>query len=163
MNRGLRGEAAIVGVAECKPARQPASPPRFQVEQWAELSRLALEDAGLSPERVWTASSPAKSPKSAFSRRLPYPSILACRSTSQNMWTSAAPPRPRWSGARLRQSSSELARSSYADCRHRLVLRHHGQFSRMPHTTARLVEGMDLHRRSSTFPTGTSFRTLPTR
>src|SRR5262245_33924156 len=44
---GLRGDAAIVGYAEYKPERR--SPKRaFTVEQWADLARLGLADAGLT-------------------------------------------------------------------------------------------------------------------
>ncbi len=44
---GLRGEAAIVGVAEFAPERKPER--QFMgIEGYAELARLALEDAGLN-------------------------------------------------------------------------------------------------------------------
>ena len=49
---GLTGNAAIVGIAEWKPERRPASPPMFTLEQWARLTREALDDAGLSPADV---------------------------------------------------------------------------------------------------------------
>src|SRR5262245_53616915 len=50
---GLRGEAAIVGYVELPPERlSSASPAPFTLEQWAELSAAALEDAGLSAELV---------------------------------------------------------------------------------------------------------------
>ncbi len=49
---GLRGEAAIVGIAEWKPERRPTTPPIFTLEQWARLTREALDDAGLSPADV---------------------------------------------------------------------------------------------------------------
>lgn len=52
MRTGLRGEAAIVGVAEWKPNRDPSGPARFTIEQWALLAHEALRDAGLSAERV---------------------------------------------------------------------------------------------------------------
>lgn len=44
---GLRGDAAIVGYAELKPERNPARR-MFSIEQWADLTRIALADAGLS-------------------------------------------------------------------------------------------------------------------
>lgn len=52
MGGGLRGEAAIVGIAEWKPTRQAESAPRFTIEQWALLAREALEDAGLAADSV---------------------------------------------------------------------------------------------------------------
>lgn len=49
---GLTGNAAIVGIAEWKPERRPTAPPIFTLEQWAQLTRQALDDAGLSPADV---------------------------------------------------------------------------------------------------------------
>lgn len=49
---GLTGNAAIVGIAEWKPERRPTAPPIFTLEQWAQLTRQALNDAGLSPADV---------------------------------------------------------------------------------------------------------------
>ena len=49
---GLRGEAAIIGLAELKPERRPSGPARFTLEQWADLSRMALDDAGVSAAEV---------------------------------------------------------------------------------------------------------------
>ncbi|MEZ4333777.1 MAG: thiolase family protein [Myxococcota bacterium] len=49
---GLAGDAAIVGLADWKPERRYAGPPRFTIEQYAELARLALEDAGIEPGEV---------------------------------------------------------------------------------------------------------------
>ncbi len=44
---GLRGEAAIVGLAEYPHRRKYDGPRKFTLEQWAELAALALADAGL--------------------------------------------------------------------------------------------------------------------
>ncbi|HEY7268378.1 MAG TPA: thiolase family protein [Dehalococcoidia bacterium] len=44
---GLRGEAAIVGIAELKPERRPQGPPKFTLEQWSDLAKMALDDAGI--------------------------------------------------------------------------------------------------------------------
>ena len=49
---GLRGEAAIVGIAELPPARKPDQPARFTIEQYALLARAALDDAGLAADTV---------------------------------------------------------------------------------------------------------------
>jgi acetyl-CoA C-acetyltransferase len=49
---GLRGEAAIVGIAEYAPERRPTKPARFTIEQWADLTALALDDAGLTAADV---------------------------------------------------------------------------------------------------------------
>jgi len=49
---GLRGEAAIVGVADWKPERKFSGRPSPMLEQWAELARLALEDAGIEAAEV---------------------------------------------------------------------------------------------------------------
>ncbi|MFU8815774.1 MAG: thiolase family protein [Pseudomonadales bacterium] len=45
---GLRGEASIVGIAEYPHRRKYVGPRKFTLEQWAELSRMALDDAGLA-------------------------------------------------------------------------------------------------------------------
>jgi acetyl-CoA acetyltransferase len=44
---GLRGEAAIVGIAEYPHQRKYDGARKFTLEQWAELTALALADAGL--------------------------------------------------------------------------------------------------------------------
>ena len=44
---GLRGEAAIVGFAEFKHERKYEGPRLFTIEQWSELTAMALDDAGL--------------------------------------------------------------------------------------------------------------------
>jgi acetyl-CoA C-acetyltransferase len=49
---GLKGEAAIVGIVELAPERKPTRPPRFTIEQWASLSKSALDDAGIGAEVV---------------------------------------------------------------------------------------------------------------
>lgn len=43
----LRGEAAIVGIAEYRHQRKYDGPKKFTLEQWADLTHQALEDAGL--------------------------------------------------------------------------------------------------------------------
>jgi len=49
---GLRGEAAVVGFAEYKNERKYTGPRKFTIEQWADLAKLALDDAGLSARDV---------------------------------------------------------------------------------------------------------------
>jgi acetyl-CoA C-acetyltransferase len=49
---GLRGEAAIVGVADSQNERKYTGTRRFQIEQFADLTRLALEDAGLNKSHL---------------------------------------------------------------------------------------------------------------
>lgn len=49
---GLKGEAAVVGLAEYRHERNYVGPRRFTLEQWAELARMALDDAGLSASDV---------------------------------------------------------------------------------------------------------------
>ncbi|HEY7275074.1 MAG TPA: thiolase family protein [Trebonia sp.] len=49
---GLRGEAAIVGIAELAPQRKPDQPARFTIEQYALLAKAALDDAGLAADTV---------------------------------------------------------------------------------------------------------------
>ena len=44
---GLRGQAAIVGFAEFKHERKYNGPRLFTIEQWSELTAMALDDAGL--------------------------------------------------------------------------------------------------------------------
>ncbi|MEM7016880.1 MAG: thiolase family protein [Pseudomonadota bacterium] len=45
---GLKGEAAIVGFAEFKHERKYTGQKQFTIEQWAELTKMALDDAGLT-------------------------------------------------------------------------------------------------------------------
>lgn len=49
---GLRGDAAIVGVAQYENERKFSGPRRFFTEQYAELTRMAIEDAGLRKEDI---------------------------------------------------------------------------------------------------------------
>lgn len=49
---GLKGSAAIVGFVELAPRPKIEEPPQFSIERWAELARLALEDAGLTADQV---------------------------------------------------------------------------------------------------------------
>ena len=44
---GLRGEAAIVGIAELPAERRPSGPPLFTLDQYARLAKLVVEDAGV--------------------------------------------------------------------------------------------------------------------
>ena len=44
---GLRGEAAIVGIAELPAEKKQSGPARFTIDQYAHLAKLALDDAGL--------------------------------------------------------------------------------------------------------------------
>src|SRR5580698_6821343 len=45
---GLRGDAALVGIYEYPTERHHTGPRKLQLEQWADLAALALEDAGLT-------------------------------------------------------------------------------------------------------------------
>jgi acetyl-CoA C-acetyltransferase len=49
---GLAGDAAILGYVELPPQRSPQRPPRFVLEQWAELAAATIVDAGLRAEHV---------------------------------------------------------------------------------------------------------------
>ncbi len=49
---GLRGEAAIVGIAELPAERRPTGPPRFTLDQYALLAKMVVEDAGIGAARV---------------------------------------------------------------------------------------------------------------
>jgi acetyl-CoA C-acetyltransferase len=44
---GLRGTSAIVGITELKPERRPQGPFKLTLEQWADLTKMALDDAGI--------------------------------------------------------------------------------------------------------------------
>lgn len=48
----LRGDAAILGVADWKPERKFSGRRQTMLEQWAELARLALLDAGIDANEV---------------------------------------------------------------------------------------------------------------
>lgn len=49
---GLRGDAAIVGFAEYRSERHFTGTPRLDLEQWADLAALALDDAGIDTREV---------------------------------------------------------------------------------------------------------------
>jgi acetyl-CoA acetyltransferase len=49
---GLRGDAAIVGVAEYRPEKFASAPRAFHLEQIADLARIALDDAGIDAGAV---------------------------------------------------------------------------------------------------------------
>ena len=44
---GLQGKAALVGVAQYKPEKYATAPRMFHLEQVADLTLQALEDAGI--------------------------------------------------------------------------------------------------------------------
>ena len=49
---GLRGEAAIVGIAELPAERRPSRPALFTLDQYALLAKMVVEDAGVDPARI---------------------------------------------------------------------------------------------------------------
>ncbi len=49
---GLRGEAAIVGIAELPAERKQTRPELFTLDQYALLAKMVVEDAGLTPDVV---------------------------------------------------------------------------------------------------------------
>ncbi|MEU3270212.1 thiolase family protein [Saccharomonospora sp. NPDC006951] len=49
---GLKGEAAIVGIAELPARRAKSTPPAFTLDQYARLAALVTADAGLDPRAV---------------------------------------------------------------------------------------------------------------
>lgn len=46
---GLRGEAAIVGIAELPAQKRPSRAPSFTLDQYALLAKMVIEDAGVDP------------------------------------------------------------------------------------------------------------------
>ncbi|MBI2700371.1 transporter [Mycobacterium gordonae] len=44
---GLRGTAAIIGIAELPAERRQSAPPSFTIDQYARLAKLVIEDAGV--------------------------------------------------------------------------------------------------------------------
>jgi acetyl-CoA C-acetyltransferase len=44
---GLRGEAAIIGIAELPAERMQTRPPSFTLDQYAMLAKMVLDDAGV--------------------------------------------------------------------------------------------------------------------
>lgn len=46
---GLRGEAAVVGIAELPAERRPTRAPMFTLDQYALLAKMVVEDAGVDP------------------------------------------------------------------------------------------------------------------
>lgn len=63
---GLTGEAAILGFFELPPERKPTRTPTFTIEQWADLSARALEDAGLDARDVDGIVTPMISESDSF-------------------------------------------------------------------------------------------------
>ncbi len=49
---GLRGEAAIVGIAELPAEKKQSAPPSFTLDQYARLAKMVIEDAGVEPSVV---------------------------------------------------------------------------------------------------------------
>ena len=49
---GLRGEAAIVGIAELPAERRPSRQPLFTLDQYARLAKMVVEDAGIAPAHI---------------------------------------------------------------------------------------------------------------
>ena len=49
---GLRGEAAIVGIAELPAEKRQSGPPSFTLDQYARLAKMVIEDAGVDPAVV---------------------------------------------------------------------------------------------------------------
>jgi acetyl-CoA acetyltransferase len=49
---GLRGEAAIVGIAELPAERYPTRPALFTLDQYALLAKMVIDDAGVDPACV---------------------------------------------------------------------------------------------------------------
>jgi acetyl-CoA C-acetyltransferase len=49
---GLRGEAAIVGIAELAAERRQSAAPSFTLDQYALLAKMVIEDAGVDPAVV---------------------------------------------------------------------------------------------------------------
>jgi acetyl-CoA C-acetyltransferase len=49
---GLRGQAAIIGIAELPAERRPSGPARFTLDQYALLAKMVTEDAGVDPSRI---------------------------------------------------------------------------------------------------------------
>ena len=49
---GLRGEAAIIGIAELPAERRQTAPPSFTLDQYARLAKMVIEDAGVDPAVV---------------------------------------------------------------------------------------------------------------
>ena len=49
---GLRGEAAIIGIAELPAEKRQSAPPSFTLDQYARLAKMVIEDAGVEPSVV---------------------------------------------------------------------------------------------------------------
>jgi len=44
---GLRGDAAIIGIAELPAERKQSRPPSFTLDQYALLAKMVVDDAGV--------------------------------------------------------------------------------------------------------------------
>jgi acetyl-CoA acetyltransferase len=49
---GLRGEAAIIGIAELPAEKRPTRAPLFTLDQYALLAKMVIDDAGVDPAEV---------------------------------------------------------------------------------------------------------------
>ena len=76
---GLRGEAAIVGIAELPAERKQTRPPSFTLDQYALLAKMVVDDAGVDPAVVNGLVLPRPRANRTCSRRPRCPSTSACR------------------------------------------------------------------------------------
>ena len=49
---GLRGEAAIIGIAELPAEKKQSALPSFTLDQYARLAKMVIDDAGVDPAVV---------------------------------------------------------------------------------------------------------------
>jgi hypothetical protein len=75
---GLRGDAAIVGIAELPAEKRQSGPSSFTLDQYARLAKMVIDDAGVDPAMV-TAFRRTVSPSQICSPRPHCPSTWVCR------------------------------------------------------------------------------------
>ena len=66
---GLRGEAAIVGIAELPAQRKQTRPALFTIDQYAALAAMVIDDAGARPGGGQRAGRATASPSRRCSHR----------------------------------------------------------------------------------------------
>ena len=106
---GLRGEAAIVGIAELPAEKRQSAPPSFTLDQYARLAKMVIEDAGVDPAVVNGLSTHGIAESDHVRTGDAVASTSVCRSTSATASTSAVRPRRAWCGVRPRPSSWDNA------------------------------------------------------
>ena len=113
---GLRGEAAIVGIAELPAERRQSGPPLFTLDQYARLAKM-VDRGRRRRSRLWsTACHATASPSRTCSHPPRCRSTWGCRWISVSGSTWVERPRRAWCGGPPPRSSSASATRCSPSC-----------------------------------------------